>query len=341
MSRKKLVRILIIFIMTMNFYAPVSRVFADETTSVQKSQIQPAQMGNILISDVKRNDHQAQVYWDFYGDLKPDSYKIYLDGIAVSEITGNQFTLTGLKADTFYTVKVAGVRAGKVTNEVSEDSFRTSLAPSGDVVQFEDVKLENAVRSQLLVFDRDLLESDLKSLGSLKADNMGITSLKGLEHATYLYDLSLASNSITNIDPLLYFSELHYLNISDNPIQDISNLSKIKWLSIVYLNETNIKDLSVLLEMPSLYWVKIEKTAIDYKTDAAAKSIINTLLDQGVNVEYRSFGNITLNQSKVQADSIKIDWGFTDYGEGLPSSYKIFLNEKNSPILKYFMHLIK
>ncbi|MCG9134423.1 leucine-rich repeat domain-containing protein [Candidatus Poribacteria bacterium] len=79
-----------------------------------------------------------------------------------------------------------------------------------------------------------------------------ITNLTGLEHATQLRTLRLASKRISDISPLAELTELRELYLSGNQISDISPLAELTELRKLDLTGNQISDISPLAELTEL-----------------------------------------------------------------------------------------
>jgi Leucine-rich repeat (LRR) protein len=176
------------------------------------------------ISDVKNLTNLSVLNVDRNGitDLTPLSN---LTNLMELQLSHNQFsdieTLTKLRQLSWVNV------IGNPLNE-SANPIIQQLETNGVVVDFqpydttpiifEDSNLERALREELHI-SPPLRIGDLHGIHELNLNNKGITSLKGLEHATNLQYLYLSSNKITNFDPLGHLNQINWLDISRNPIR--------------------------------------------------------------------------------------------------------------------------
>jgi glucan-binding YG repeat protein/Leucine-rich repeat (LRR) protein len=280
--------------------------------------------GNLYIVNIKSSDQEAQIFWSFFGNTKPTSYKIYLDNSEVTEITGNQYTFTNLQADTHYLLKVAAVRDGQLTGEFDQVYFLTAPNPTGDVVTFEDASLEDAVREQLFISNRDLRASDLERLNFLDIENKGIKSLKGLEYAINLSSLYLLGNEISDLSPISKLSSLAYLDLSYNPIESIAEISNLKDLQSLNLSGTKITDISQVLNYTNLSWLGIRDSNVS-KSEESTKATLAELKERGVEVYFKELGYIYLRGTTLE-DQITLNWDYFKGDDEPPTSYKIYLN---------------
>lgn len=92
--------------------------------------------------------------------------------------------------------------------------------------------------------------------GALGPVNQGSYSLKGIEYATNLTELSLGADynqghgfrqmDITDITPLESLTKLTYIDLSGNRISDISPIENLKNVKTLYINDNCITNLNVL-----------------------------------------------------------------------------------------------
>ena len=114
-------------------------------------------------------------------------------------------------------------------------------APEPPVV-FHDAKLEVALRKALEKPVGPLTRKALVSLKKLQAVGMGITDLKGLEHATNLTRLFLAGNQVGDLTPLAGMTGLTALNLRQNQVSDVTPLANLTKLTELNLSANKIAD---------------------------------------------------------------------------------------------------
>ena len=145
----------------------------------------------------------------------------------------------------------------------------------GDIVEFTDVNLAAAIRDTLSVAaNQNITTTLLGFVSQLTANNLQISDLTGLEHATSLRQLSLNDNSISDVLPLGSLTSLTSLRLDDNDIVNISSLGSLtrllvasfagneivdipsleEWsrISVLDLRDNNITDVSPLEDVTSL-----------------------------------------------------------------------------------------
>ncbi len=149
----------------------------------------------------------------------------------------------------------------------------TLPVPAGEIVQFKDKALEEAVHDSLHIYSRDLYESDMGILTSLDASNRGIKALDGLELAVNLQELILDSNSIRSLKPITGLSNLLFLSLGYNQLSDISDLGMLTNLEALMLDGNGIKDISVLSQFSKLMMLSLQGNKIEDITPLAGLPI--------------------------------------------------------------------
>ncbi len=113
-----------------------------------------------------------------------------------------------------------------------------------------DLHLILAIRSSLNMGSEPLTQAKMLALTSLTARNASISDLTGLEYATNLTHLDIASNQITSINVLRNLTNLSHLNIEYNLVTDISVTTDLTELQYIYVAGNPITDLSPLNNRP-------------------------------------------------------------------------------------------
>ena len=137
--------------------------------------------------------------------------------------------------------------------------------PGVETIEGLDIALATAIRKELNITDRNqpITIQDMEALTSLEARSLGISSLKGLEHATNLTLLDLRYNRIWDLSPLRGLTNLTKLRLAGNAISDISALSGLTNLTNLMLGNNLpgggnvILDISPLRGLTNLTWLMI------------------------------------------------------------------------------------
>lgn len=130
------------------------------------------------------------------------------------------------------------------------------------IVAFEDDALEAAVRDELEIENDRLTPEDMRELTLLAADDAGITSLAGLEHAWNLETLSLDDNEIADLEPLRMLMDLEELHLGRNEIGDVEPLEWLTDLEILSLPANEVSDLAPIEWLNNLRNLDVTDNAI-------------------------------------------------------------------------------
>ena len=168
--------------------------------------------------------------------------------------------------------------------------FAAIMSISAQEVIMPDVNLQRAVRSALNLHPQEsITPAKFQHLEYLKAENLGIINVTGLEHATgltilnlkgnhisdltplanltKLRNLALGENRITNIKPLANLIELRELHLTNNSVIDVSPLSHLPMLRKLHLSNNLVADVSPLANLEALIELDIRTNpALDYST---------------------------------------------------------------------------
>ena len=117
-----------------------------------------------------------------------------------------------------------------------------------------DPGLQRAVRDKLGLPDgAPFTPADMLKLQRLDPYQMGVRSLKGLEHAKHLTWFSFAENDVSDLSPLAELTQLQTLyGWLNKQLVDISALANLRQLQVLNLGVCNIQDISALANMRQL-----------------------------------------------------------------------------------------
>ena len=131
--------------------------------------------------------------------------------------------------------------------------FLATQASAFDVIEMPDPTLKKVIREILKLPDEiPLTEQEMLRLRWLRARDMGITDLTGLEYATYLKNVWLERNQISDLRPLAGLVNLENLELNANQITDISPLAGMIRLNSLILDGNPITDLPPLMNLANL-----------------------------------------------------------------------------------------
>lgn len=131
------------------------------------------------------------------------------------------------------------------------------------IAQFEDKKLELAVRSALSIGeDVDLTCGLVSELLSLVAKGAEIENLNGIQNLTGLEHLELWDNAVTDISALAGLTGLAWLDLGKNSIADLSALGGLTDLTYLSLARNEISDVGALAGLANLTLLRIRENEI-------------------------------------------------------------------------------
>ena len=137
------------------------------------------------------------------------------------------------------------------------------LTTSAQVVNIPDVNLRTAIAEALdKAPNSSITRAEMATLRDLRAEDVGIRNLTGLEAATNLEEAILNHNLISNLSPLARLSRLRTIRIGDNTISDLSPLAKSMSLQRLDIWENLISDLSPLADLINLESINFSDNAV-------------------------------------------------------------------------------
>ena len=158
-------------------------------------------------------------------------------------------------------VAAADSTDGGMDDGMEDETDGEEMLP--EVLSFADDALEQAVRQALNKPHGPLTEQDVASLTVLKADDLGIESLEGLQYWTALDTLELRRNAITDVTPLASLTNLRVLHLWGNDVEDLSPLAGLTNLRTLGLWGNAVKDVSALAALDSLQWLQLGDNAVE------------------------------------------------------------------------------
>ena len=192
-----------------------------------------------------------------------------------------------------------------------------------EVVEFEDSNLEEVIRDKINKPEGDILLDDVLDIEELEAPGKDIESIEGIQHLSNLKTLYLGGyydsdagemkyNKISDISPLSNLTNLEWLGFSENevsniiPLENLTNLEELwfGWNEISNIgplaNLTNLEGLSFIFNEVSDISPLVENDGfgtgdvidmrynyLDLTAGSEDMNNIYTLIDRGVNVEFR------------------------------------------------------
>ncbi len=132
------------------------------------------------------------------------------------------------------------------------EPFEPVCASPGQVVHLPDPALKAAVLDARGMPETDVTCGDLADLVELSADDRGIVSLTGLQHARQLRLLTLRNDLVADLEPLRKVGGLQQLYLAGNRVTDVEPLQDLRELKVLDLNHNRVWDLGPLAGLTSL-----------------------------------------------------------------------------------------
>ncbi|MCU9772658.1 bacterial Ig-like domain-containing protein, partial [Enterococcus faecalis] len=132
--------------------------------------------------------------------------------------------------------------ASSDSNKEQKATMRRAAAEDESISSWmPDSALQQAVSKKLNIPIEQLTKEDLVGLHSLTVS--GVTSLKGLEYASEIIQLSAINGSITDLSPLSGLLNLEVLSLNANNINDLSIISTLSGLETLSFSNNPISKL--------------------------------------------------------------------------------------------------
>jgi internalin A len=130
--------------------------------------------------------------------------------------------------------------------------------PTPEIINFNDLNLEEAIRTELGITDDPIYNTDVYSITSENLSKLKITDITGLEHFSGLTNLILGNNKVTDITPIENLNNLKTLNIGANHLVNIEPLENLSNLSSLNLVVNDINDISSLANLTNMTELLLE-----------------------------------------------------------------------------------
>lgn len=178
------------------------------------------ELGNLLIPSIISNEgiyEEGLIKWTYLNESISDLNVIFDKEVVVNDNLTTYFS-------------------GKIVQPISIDKR----------IEIEDKVLLSELNLLLNKKEdnTDILRSELESLEVLKIDNSKLKSLKGLEYAINLKELTIRNSSLINFDTISNFKYLTKLDLMDNNIESIDFLNNLEDLEYLNLQGNDIKSIN-------------------------------------------------------------------------------------------------
>ena len=227
-----------------------------------------------------------------------------------------------------------GPNLGPNTVEVSVAGIEGTLtfnAVAGAAVNIPDPNLRAAVEIELRKAEREpIAPAEMLTLTCLKAPEVGIRNLTGLENATSLTGVDLSDNNISDISPVAGLTNLKWIDLEGNNISDIlpvggltnltglflesnhiSNISPVGGLTNLthlFLQDNNISDISSVGRLTNLTELFLQ----DNNISDILSLVVNTELGSGDTVDVRgnplSYQSIHAHIPTLQSRGVTVEF---------------------------------
>ena len=137
--------------------------------------------------------------------------------------------------------------------------------PKGNVVKFDDPKVEEAVRFKLQKAQGDITKAELGTLSSLNLSQLPVDELDIclFPHMKSLKELFLGRGNLDDLSPISELTKLESLRASMNRVRDITPLAKMTKMDRLDLGLTQISDLKPLAELTALTELQLDDTPVE------------------------------------------------------------------------------
>lgn len=192
---------------------------------------------------------------------------------------------------------------GAIANVVTVSADETTPV----VVKFKDNALKKIVAKSLGVSSSSNITDEMMlNLKELKAGELDIADITGLEYAKNLETLSLYDNNIKDLSPLSDLENITTFAIANNFVTSLDAISKCTKLDYIDFSRNEISDISALENMSALRIVIGNSTKV---SDISP-------LESAKNIEQLKFADCNISDISVLSDHVKI-WDLDLYNNNI------------------------
>jgi Leucine-rich repeat (LRR) protein len=127
------------------------------------------------------------------------------------------------------------------------------------IITFPDSNLEAAIRRQISKPSGDIHRIDIMNLTFLDANEVGISSLTGLENCINLTVIFMSNNPISDLEPIAGLWRLNTIQFTGDNISDISPIAGLTNLEAFSFRSNPLSDISVLSGLPNLHIMELSQ----------------------------------------------------------------------------------
>ena len=174
----------------------------------------------------------------------------------------------------------------------------TLLVPQAaafDVIDIPDPHLKKAIRETINLPDEiPITQQEMLRLRRLRVKSPELRDLTGLEYATNLEDLSLATGMVSDLTPISNLTSLRGLYLERNQISDIRPLANLINLGKLTLRNNQLRDIAPLAHLTALEVLRLNGNEITDITPLVNLTALKTLrLDGNDIIDITPLANLT------------------------------------------------
>ena len=197
--------------------------------------------------------------------LTPEISEVIGGLVGCKNLTGQSQTIEFVTTELTTQSKFVTLRILDSVDNLAQKAFPIDATNffASNIVSIPDPNLASAIRDALGVRSRNtIMQLDMLALKKLRATDVQITDLTGLEYAKNLKYLYLNSSQVSDFTPILELSNLltlHLYNSSRtrNPIDNINSVPELTQLWDLALSGYQFRDLTAFAGLPNLRYLRL------------------------------------------------------------------------------------
>jgi internalin A len=188
--------------------------------------------------------------------------------------------------------------AGKARMEI--------IVLADEIVSFADPDLENAVRSNLGIWEGPICKSQVETIEFLGIYDTVINNLSGIENLTNLSYLQIYHSGALDLSPLAGLNNLRELYLQNAVLSDLSPLARLTNLRALDLENSTISDFSALVGLYNLEYLNLRNTNTEDVSPIGGFSQLkllilseNNIMDISALSELTNLEELNLNNNQI------------------------------------------
>ena len=205
-----------------------------------------------------------------------------VDTLAAAVTSTESISLTAPSSEGtyYYGACVASVAGESNTDNNCSSSRAVRVWSESSPVTIPDARLRAAIEGELGKASGAMITvAEMMALSTLKASDVVISDLTGLEFAVNLTELVLYGSNISDLSPLSGLTKLTSLWLGESNISDIAPLSGLTGLRFLGLHNNNISDIAPLSGLTNLIRLWLDHSNV---SDLSPLSGLTNLQDLGL-----------------------------------------------------------